>query len=168
MTDKLTPPAPPGPPGPAGGADGNGDHYDPLNIADELRDSYLSYAMSVIISRALPDVRDGLKPSQRRILLAMHDLNLGPNASTSKCAGIVGETMKRYHPHGNESIYGTLVRMAQDWNMRHRLIHPQGNFGSIAGLPAAAFRYTEARLMPVAAGPSHSVSSSSSTAGPTP
>src|SRR5438445_10457243 len=107
--------------------------------------------MSVIISRALPDVRDGLKPSQRRILVAMHDLGLGPAASTSKCAGIVGETMKRYHPHGDMSIYPTLVRMAQDWNMRHRLIHGQGNFGSIAGLPQAQMRYTEARLSPVAA-----------------
>ncbi|MCI0642994.1 MAG: DNA gyrase subunit A [Gemmataceae bacterium] len=130
---------------------GNGDQPTLLNIEDELKNSYLSYAMSVIISRALPDVRDGLKPSQRRILLAMNDLGLGPNASTSKCAGIVGETMKRYHPHGNEAIYLTLVRMAQDWNMRHRLVHPQGNFGSIAGLPPAAFRYTEARLSPIAA-----------------
>jgi DNA gyrase subunit A len=107
--------------------------------------------MSVIISRALPDVRDGLKPSQRRILVAMNDLNLGPTAGTSKCAGIVGETMKRYHPHGEMTIYPTLVRLAQDWNMRHRLVHPQGNFGSIAGLPPAAMRYTEARLSPVSA-----------------
>src|SRR5437868_6253791 len=107
--------------------------------------------MSVIISRALPDVRDGLKPSQRRILVAMHDLGLNPTSTTSKCAGIVGETMKRYHPHGEATIYPTLVRMAQDWAMRHRLVHPQGNFGSIAGLPEAAMRYTEARLSPVAA-----------------
>src|SRR5438128_4810585 len=107
--------------------------------------------MSVIISRALPDVRDGLRPSQRRILLAMNDLGLGPTSATSKCAGIIGETMKRYHPHGDLSIYATLVRMAQDWAMRHRLIHPQGNFGSIAGLPPAAHRYTEARLSPIAA-----------------
>src|SRR6202040_3733661 len=118
-------------------------------IEDELKESYLNYAMSVIISRALPDVRDGLKPSQRRILLAMNDLGLAPNASTSKCAGIVGETMKRYHPHGDQSIYMTLVHMAQDWAMRHRLVHGQGNFGSIAGLPPAAHRYTEARLTPV-------------------
>jgi len=116
-----------------------------------LRDSYLTYAMSVIISRALPDARDGLKPSQRRILVAMNDLNLGPSSSTSKCAGIVGETMKRYHPHGEAVIYPTLVRMAQDWNMRHRLVHPQGNFGSLAGLPPAAMRYTEARMTPIAA-----------------
>src|SRR5262249_7333843 len=87
----------------------------------------------------------------RRILMAMHDLNLGPAAATSKCAGIVGETMKRYHPHGDQAIYANLVRMAQDWNMRHPLIHPQGNFGSVAGLPPAAMRYTEARLSPVAA-----------------
>jgi DNA gyrase subunit A len=107
--------------------------------------------MSVLISRALPDARDGLKPSQRRILLAMHDMGLGPAAATSKCAGIIGETMKRYHPHGDQSIYMTLVRMAQDWNMRHTLIHPQGNFGSIAGLPPAAHRYTEARLTSVGA-----------------
>lgn len=122
-----------------------------LNIADELKDSYLTYAMSVIISRALPDARDGLKPSQRRILVAMHDLGLGPTSATSKCAGIVGETMKRYHPHGEAVIYPTLVRMAQDWNMRHRLVHSQGNFGSQAGLPPAAMRYTEARMTHVAA-----------------
>lgn len=130
---------------PAGGSDGS-PLFDPLDIAEELKDSYLTYAMSVIVSRALPDVRDGLKPSQRRILVAMQDLGLGPNAGTSKCAGIVGETMKRYHPHGDGAIYDTLVRLAQEWNMRTRLIHPQGNFGSIAGLPAAAMRYTEAKL----------------------
>ena len=148
MSDEL-PPTPPTPPTP--NADGNGYAHNPLNISDELKDSYLNYAMSVIVSRALPDVRDGLKPSQRRILVAMHDLGLGPNAGTSKCAGIVGETMKRYHPHGEATIYPTLVRMAQDWNMRHRLVHSQGNFGSIAGLPPAAMRYTEARLSPVSA-----------------
>jgi DNA gyrase subunit A len=149
LPDELPPSGSPpqDPPTPGG----NGDQRPLLNIEDELKDSYLSYAMSVIISRALPDVRDGLKPSQRRILLAMNDLNLGPTAATTKCAGIVGETMKRYHPHGNESIYATLVRMAQDWNMRYRLVHPQGNFGSIAGQPPAAFRYTEARLTPVSA-----------------
>jgi DNA gyrase subunit A len=123
----------------------------PLDIENELRDSYLTYAMSVIVSRALPDVRDGLKPSQRRILVAMHDLGLGPTASTSKCAAIVGETMKRYHPHGDASIYDSLVRMAQDWVLRYKLIHGQGNFGSVAGLPAAAHRYTEARLTQIAA-----------------
>lgn len=128
------------------------DEFSPkLNIGEELKDSYLNYAMSVIISRALPDVRDGLKPSQRRILTAMRDLGLTPGASTSKCAGIVGETMKRYHPHGEQSIYPTLTRMAQWWNMRHLLITGQGNFGSIHGLPPAAMRYTEAKLSPVAA-----------------
>ncbi len=106
--------------------------------------------MSVIVSRALPDVRDGLKPSQRRILVAMSDLGLTPGASTSKCAGIVGETMKRYHPHGDQAIYPTLVRMAQEWNTRYPLVDKQGNFGSIAGLPPAAMRYTEARMSPVA------------------
>ena len=122
----------------------------PLDIEEELKESYLTYAMSVIISRALPDVRDGLKPSQRRILVAMRDLGLTPGAATSKCAGIVGETMKRYHPHGDNSIYPTLARMAQWWNMRHPLITGQGNFGSIHGLPPAAMRYTEAKLSPVA------------------
>jgi DNA gyrase subunit A len=140
-----SPPSPPVPPS------GDGQSQQPLNIEDELKHSYLSYAMSVLISRALPDVRDGLKPSQRRILLAMNDLNLGPGSATSKCAGIIGETMKRYHPHGDQSIYMTLVRMAQDWAMRHRLIHPQGNFGSIAGLDPAAHRYTEARLSNIGA-----------------
>jgi DNA gyrase subunit A len=122
-----------------------------LDIIDELHSSYLTYAQSVIVSRALPDVRDGLKPVQRRILVAMNDLGLGPNAATSKCAGIIGETMKRYHPHGDASIYDTLVRMTQEWVMRYPLIEGQGNFGSIAGLPPAAHRYTEARLSPVAA-----------------
>lgn len=122
-----------------------------LPIEDELRDSYLTYAMSVIVSRALPDVRDGLKPSQRRILVAMNDLNLTPGASRVKCAKISGDTSGNYHPHGESVIYPTLVRMAQEWNMRHILIDKQGNFGSIAGLPAAAMRYTEARMSPFAA-----------------
>ena len=122
-----------------------------LDIEHELRDSYLTYAMSVIVSRALPDVRDGLKPVQRRVLVAMHDLGRSPSSSTTKCAALVGETMKRYHPHGDSSIYDTLVRLAQDWVLRYKLVHGQGNFGSIAGLPAAAHRYTEARLMPLAA-----------------
>jgi DNA gyrase subunit A len=149
LPDELPPPAIPTDHAP--GSDGNGDRHQLLNISEELKNSYLNYAMSVIISRALPDVRDGLKPSQRRILVAMNDLGLGPASSTSKCAGIVGETMKRYHPHGDTSIYPTLVRMAQDWAMRAQLIHGQGNFGSIAGLPPAAMRYTEARLTPIAA-----------------
>lgn len=120
-------------------------------IEDELKESYLTYAMSVIVSRALPDVRDGLKPSQRRILVAMNDLNLGPGAGRVKCAKISGDTSGNYHPHGESVIYPTLVRMAQEWNMRHVLIDKQGNFGSIAGLLPAAMRYTEARLSPIAA-----------------
>jgi DNA gyrase subunit A len=122
-----------------------------LPIEDELKDSYLTYAMSVIVSRALPDVRDGLKPSQRRILVAMNDLNLTPGAARVKCAKISGDTSGNYHPHGESVIYPTLVRMAQEWNMRHFLIDKQGNFGSIAGLPPAAMRYTEARMSPFAA-----------------
>ncbi len=115
-------------------------------LEKEMRESYLTYAMSVIMARALPDVRDGLKPSQRRILVAMRDLNLTPRSKTTKCAGIVGETMKKYHPHGDSAIYPTLVRLAQPFNMRYVLIDGQGNFGSIDGDPPAAMRYTEARL----------------------
>ncbi|MDO5309718.1 MAG: DNA topoisomerase (ATP-hydrolyzing) subunit A [Planctomycetia bacterium] len=115
-------------------------------IEDELKDSYLTYSMSVIVSRAIPDVRDGLKPSQRRILVAMNDLGIGPHAQRVKCAKISGDASGNYHPHGEAIIYPTLVRMAQDWNMRHVLVDKQGNFGSIAGLPPAAMRYTEARL----------------------
>ena len=122
-----------------------------IPIEDELKNSYLTYAMSVIVSRALPDVRDGLKPSQRRILVAMNDLNLTPGASRVKCAKISGDTSGNYHPHGESIVYPTLVRMAQEWNMRHVLIDKQGNFGSVAGLPAAAMRYTEARMSSVAA-----------------
>ncbi len=122
-----------------------------LPIEEELKQSYLTYAMSVIVSRALPDARDGLKPSQRRILVAMNDLNLGPGSSRVKCAKISGDTSGNYHPHGEGVIYPTLVRMAQEWNMRYPLVDKQGNFGSIAGLPAAAMRYTEARLSAPAA-----------------
>ncbi len=118
----------------------------PTPIAREMEDSYLTYAMSVIMARALPDVRDGLKPSQRRILVAMNDLNLGPRAKHRKCAKISGDTSGNYHPHGDSVIYPTMVRMAQEWCMRHLLIDPQGNFGSIDGDPPAAMRYTEARL----------------------
>lgn len=118
----------------------------PRNVEDEMKDSYLRYSMSVIISRALPDVRDGLKPSQRRILYAMRMLNLTPTGKHRKCAKISGDTSGDYHPHGEQVIYPTLVRMAQDWVMRYRLIDGQGNFGSIDGDPPAAMRYTEARL----------------------
>jgi len=133
-----------------GGVVEPGEQITQLDIQDEMRDSYLTYAMSVIISRALPDARDGLKPSQRRILVAMNDLRLGPNSSRVKCAKISGDTSGNYHPHGDGSIYPTLVRMGQDWNMRNVLIDKQGNFGSLAGLPPAAMRYTEARLSAVA------------------
>ncbi len=122
-----------------------------MPIEEELKSSYLTYAMSVIVSRALPDARDGLKPSQRRILVAMNDLNLTPGAGRVKCAKISGDTSGNYHPHGESVIYPTLVRMAQEWNMRHVLIDKQGNFGSIAGLPPAAMRYTEARMSAIAA-----------------
>jgi DNA gyrase subunit A len=115
-------------------------------IEHEVRTSYLTYAMSVIQSRALPDVRDGMKPSQRRILVAMHDLRLGPNSKRLKCAKICGDTSGNYHPHGEQVIYPTLVRMAQDFSLRYPLVDPQGNFGSIDGDPPAAMRYTEARL----------------------
>ena len=128
----------------------NSENWVEIPIEDELKDSYLTYAMSVIVSRALPDVRDGLKPSQRRILVAMNDLNLTPGASRVKCAKISGDTSGNYHPHGEAIVYPTLVRMAQEWNMRHTLVDKQGNFGSIAGLPAAAMRYTEARMSAVA------------------
>ena len=122
----------------------------PLDIEDELRSSYLTYAMSVIVSRALPDARDGLKPSQRRILVAMNDLHLGPATQRAKCAKISGDTSGNYHPHGDAVIYPTLVRLAQPWVMRDVLIDKQGNFGSLAGLPPAAMRYTEARLSAIA------------------
>ena len=119
---------------------------EPVNVADEMSKSFLDYSMSVIISRALPDARDGLKPSQRRILYAMHGLGLLPNRKHSKCAKIVGETMGNYHPHGDMAIYPTLVHMAQRWAMREILIEGQGNFGSMDGDPPASMRYTEARL----------------------
>ncbi len=117
-----------------------------INVADEIKNSFLDYSMSVIISRALPDARDGLKPSQRRILYAMNDLGVQPNRKHVKCAKIVGETMGNYHPHGDMAIYPTLVHMAQPWCMREMLIEGQGNFGSVDGDPPASMRYTEARL----------------------
>jgi len=123
------------------------DHIKSINVADEMSKSFLDYSMSVIISRALPDIRDGLKPSQRRVLYAMHnDLSLSPSKAHLKCARIVGDTMGKYHPHGDSSIYTTLVNMAQPWTMRETLVDGQGNFGSVEGDAAAAMRYTEARL----------------------
>src|SRR4051812_27546659 len=122
------------------------DRIEDLQIEQELQDSYLTYAMSTIMDRALPDVRDGLKPSQRRIMVAMNDLGLGPRSKHRKCAKIAGDTSGNYHPHGEAVIYPTLVRMAQDWNLRYTLIDGQGNFGSTDGDPPAAMRYTEARM----------------------
>jgi DNA gyrase subunit A len=118
----------------------------PVNIEDEMKRSYMDYAMSVIIGRALPDVRDGLKPAHRRVLYGMKTMGLSSTRGYRKCAKIVGEVMGNYHPHGDASIYDTLVRMAQDFNMRAPLVDGQGNFGSVDGDPPAAMRYTEARL----------------------
>ncbi|MBV8637216.1 MAG: DNA gyrase subunit A [Candidatus Eremiobacteraeota bacterium] len=124
----------------------NNDIVQPVNVEDEMRESYLSYAMSVIASRALPDVRDGLKPVQRRILYAMRDMGMDPTKQHRKCAGIIGEVLKSYHPHGDSSVYDALVRMAQDFTLRYPLVDGHGNFGSIDPDPPAAYRYTEARL----------------------
>src|SRR6266852_3322547 len=121
-----------------------------INVADEIKNSFLDYSMSVIISRALPDVRDGLKPSQRRILYAMEQLSLFPGRKHMKCAKICGDTSGNYHPHGEAVIYPTLVHMAQEFAMRYPLVDGQGNYGSVDGDPPAAMRYTEARLTPLA------------------
>src|SRR5215469_5419862 len=118
----------------------------PVEIEAEMKKSYLDYSMSVIVARAIPDIRDGLKPVQRRILVAMNDLGLAPGRGYRKCAKICGDTSGNYHPHGEAIIYPTLVRLAQDFNMRYRLVDGQGNFGSVDGDPPAAMRYTEARL----------------------
>ena len=143
-----TPPPPSGGslplPGPPGG-DGN-KNLIPTNIEDEMKRSYLDYAMSVIVGRALPDIRDGLKPVHRRILYAMQQMGLAPNKQTRKCARIVGDVMGKYHPHGDLAVYDALVRMAQDFSLRYPLVQGQGNFGSVDGDPPAAQRYTEARL----------------------
>src|SRR5512143_3366412 len=123
---------------------------EPIELEDEMRSSFIDYAMSVIVDRALPDVRDGLKPSQRRILVAMNDLGLAPTKQHRKCAKIAGDTSGNYHPHGEAVIYPTLVRMAQDFNMRYPLVDGQGNFGSVEGDSPAAMRYTEARFSRIA------------------
>ena len=141
--DPITPPPPPAPPPPPS-------NLVPVNIEDEMRHSYVDYAMSVIIGRALPDVRDGLKPVHRRILYGMREMGLASNRGYRKCAKIVGEVMGNYHPHGDGPIYDTLVRMAQDFSYRYTLVDGQGNFGSIDGDPPAAMRYTEARMAPLA------------------
>jgi len=147
MPDDQNPELPLTPP-----PDGNGHgalNIQPVNIEEEMRRSYLDYSMSVIIGRALPDVRDGLKPVHRRILYTMQQMGLYPNRATRKCARIVGDVMGKYHPHGNLAVYDALVRLAQDWSMRYPLIFGQGNFGSVDGDPPAADRYTEAKLAQV-------------------
>ncbi len=141
MSDTLVTP-------PAGGEPGVG--VSSIDIEQELRRSYLGYAISTLVSRALPDVRDGFKPVQRRILYAMRDMGITPNSSRVKSARVVGDTMGKFHPHGDAAIYGTLVRMAQDFSLRYPFIDPQGNFGSVDGDPPAAYRYTECRLTPIA------------------
>ena len=117
-----------------------------VSIEDEMRSAYIDYAMSVIVARALPDVRDGLKPVHRRILYTMHEMGLRSTSSYRKCAGVVGDALAKYHPHGDVALYDALVRMAQDFSLRYPLVDGQGNFGSVDGDPAAAYRYTEARL----------------------
>src|SRR6202161_3609714 len=147
MADDHTPELPLTPPP---GGDGPGAlNIQPVNIEEEMKRSYLDYSMSVIIGRALPDVRDGLKPVHRRILFTMQQMGLQPNKATRKCARIVGDVMGKYHPHGNLAVYDALVRLAQTWSMRYPLIFGQGNFGSVDGDPPAADRYTEAKLAPV-------------------
>src|SRR5713226_5758212 len=148
MADDQNPELPLTPP-PDGGGPGVL-NIQPVNIEEEMRKSYLEYSMSVIIGRALPDVRDGLKPVHRRILYTMQQMGLAPNRPTRKCARIVGEVMGKYHPHGNLAVYDALVRLAQPFAMRYPLVDGQGNFGSVDGDPPAADRYTEARLTRVA------------------
>src|ERR1700722_12629185 len=149
MPDDQNPELPLTPPPPGGDGSPGALHIQPVNIEDEMRKSYLDYSMSVIIGRALPDVRDGLKPVHRRILFTMAQMGLQPNRATRKCARIVGEVMGKYHPHGNLAVYDALVRLAQTWSLRYPLIFGQGNFGSVDGDPPAADRYTEAKLAPV-------------------
>jgi len=150
MADDQNPELPLTPP-PGGDGQGPGAlNIQPVNIEEEMRRSYLDYSMSVIIGRALPDVRDGLKPVHRRILYAMHDMGLLHNRKHSKCAGVVGELLKKYHPHGDGAVYDALVRLAQPWSMRYPLIDGQGNFGSVDGDPPAAYRYTECRMTRIA------------------
>jgi DNA gyrase subunit A len=149
MPDDQNPELPLTPPPPGDGSPG-ALHIQPVNIEDEMKKSYLDYSMSVIIGRALPDVRDGLKPVHRRILYTMQQMGLQPNRATRKCARIVGDVMGKYHPHGNLAVYDALVRLAQTWSLRYPLIFGQGNFGSVDGDPPAADRYTEAKLAQVA------------------
>ena len=150
MADDQNPELPLTPPPPGEGGSPGALNIQPVNIEDEMRRSYLDYSMSVIIGRALPDVRDGLKPVHRRILYTMQQMGLAPNRATRKCARIVGDVMGKYHPHGNLAVYDALVRLAQTWSMRYPLVFGQGNFGSVDGDPPAADRYTEAKLAQVA------------------
>ena len=126
-----------------------GEKLIPINIEDEMKSAYIDYSMSVIVSRALPDVRDGLKPVHRRVLYGMHELGVRANTAHKKSARIVGEVLGKYHPHGDTSVYDTMVRMAQEWSLRYLLVDGQGNFGSIDGDSPAAMRYTEARMQKI-------------------
>src|SRR5215468_11282800 len=151
MADEQNPQLPLTPPGgepPQGPGAAN---IVPINVEEEMRRSYLDYSMSVIIGRALPDVRDGLKPVHRRVLYTMNEMGLQHNKKYTKCAKVVGQAMGQYHPHGDSAIYDTLVRMAQDFSLRYTLVDGQGNFGSVDGDPPAAMRYTECRLTRIAA-----------------
>src|SRR6202161_4329546 len=141
----LTPP--PGGDGPSGPGAAN---VIPINIEEEMRHSYLDYAMSVIIGRALPEIRDGFKPVHRRILYTLHEMGLEYNKKYAKCAKVVGQAMGVYHPHGDSAIYDTLVRLAQPFSLRYPMVDGQGNFGSVDGDPPAAMRYTESRMTRIA------------------
>ncbi len=154
MPNPQNPDDPQAPPPSGGGIQlplGDRKNITPINIEDEMRRSYLDYSMSVIIGRALPDVRDGLKPVHRRILFGMSEMGLTYNRPTKKCARIVGDVLGKFHPHGDTSVYDALVRMAQPFSMRYPLVDGQGNFGSVDADPPAAMRYTEARLSKIAA-----------------
>jgi len=144
--DGTLPPTPPTPPTPPSGSTPTGGIRIPVSIEEEMKSSFMDYAMSVIVSRALPDVRDGLKPVHRRILFGQHQMNNVWNRPYIKCARVVGEVLGKFHPHGDSACYDALVRLAQDFSMRYPLIDGQGNFGSIDGDPAAAYRYTECRM----------------------
>ena len=154
MADEQNPQLPLTPPGDGGGttppAGPGAANIVPINVEDEMRRSYLDYSMSVIIGRALPDIRDGLKPVHRRILYAMHDMGLLHNRKHVKCAKVVGEGLGKYHPHGDAALYDALVRMAQPFSLRYPLVDGQGNFGSVDGDPPAAYRYTECRMTAIA------------------
>src|SRR3954452_21463075 len=150
MADEQNPQLPLTPPAGGDGPNISGGNIQPINIEDEMRRSYLDYSMSVIIGRALPDVRDGLKPVHRRVLYTMQEMGLQFNKKYTKCAKVVGQAMGQYHPHGDSAIYDTMVRLAQPFSLRYPMIDGQGNFGSVDGDPPAAMRYTESRMMRIA------------------